>query len=165
MPERNASQQRPACSVLNSLSLSLSRSLSTNFTSYRMYIYICITQTTHTPLHTSPCCILSSFTLHVAVQDRSSTTIRLLLKAGSSTSCHWGWVKTIQNLLIIPFGYAHQFTSYFGVHQKRLKKSTKVWPTAICWWKSMSERFLESPKWNSTGHDLLQPIQNYANQQ
>ena len=36
MPERNASQQRPACSVLNSLSLSLS----TNFSSYRMYIYI-----------------------------------------------------------------------------------------------------------------------------
>ena len=65
-----------------------------------VYIYISITQTTHTPSHTSPCCILSSFTLHVAVQDRSSTTIRLLLKAGSSTSCHWGWVKTYYTIWV-----------------------------------------------------------------
>ena len=39
MPERNASQQRPVCSVLNSLSLSLDEF---QFLPYCMYVYIYI---------------------------------------------------------------------------------------------------------------------------
>ena len=92
------------------------------------------------------------------MQDRSSTTIRLLLKAGSRNSCHWldvignicriwGWVKTPDTIWVcgmhIDLAAILVFTMVPG-----------FWGTANCWWKNMSERLLESPNWNSTVLDM-----------